>query len=145
MFVVDLERHSDGEDGLFGPFDSREEAVKFVDSVKSDFVRRYATIRPVRAIFEGHQSRIIEVCGPYESTEHFADEIELCEPLAGACKCSCHRKMPGSVVVHAVACCSIVAPSELTDNIDGETGRYRCCGTNAFSGKPFHAWNCPNA
>lgn len=28
--------------------------------------------------------------------------------------------------------------------IDPTTGRYTCCGTNAYSADPFHAWSCPN-
>lgn len=50
-FVVDLERHSDGEDGLVGPFDSRRSAEEYVESIESDFERRYATIRPIHDLF----------------------------------------------------------------------------------------------
>jgi hypothetical protein len=47
MFVVDLERHNDGEGGLVGPFTSRVEAETYVAGIASDFMRKYATIRPI--------------------------------------------------------------------------------------------------
>lgn len=50
MYVVDLERHNDGEDGLVGPFQNRAMADLFVATIKSDFIRKYATIRPVAAV-----------------------------------------------------------------------------------------------
>lgn len=46
MIVVDLERHNDGESGLVGPFDSRQAAEEYI-ALQSDFVRRWARIRPV--------------------------------------------------------------------------------------------------
>lgn len=49
IFVVDLERHNDGEDGLVGPFASRVHAEIYVAAIADEFVRKYATIRPVAA------------------------------------------------------------------------------------------------
>jgi hypothetical protein len=49
MFVVDLARHHDGQDGLVGPFESHDLAKNYIDSLTDGFVRRYATIRPIHA------------------------------------------------------------------------------------------------
>ncbi|QAY13666.1 hypothetical protein [Mycobacterium phage Bassalto] len=50
MIVVDLERHSDGESGLVGPFPDRPAAETFVASIEDRFVREYATIREVTEV-----------------------------------------------------------------------------------------------
>lgn len=50
MIVVDLKRHYDGEDGLVGPFNSRDEAQSYIDGLTDRFVREYAAIRPVAPI-----------------------------------------------------------------------------------------------
>lgn len=47
MYVVDLARHNDGEEGLVGPFGTRPAAEYFIESLEDKFVQRYATIRPV--------------------------------------------------------------------------------------------------
>ena len=49
MIVVDLKRHYDGEDGLVGPFDDREAAQTFIDSIDDQYERKWATIRPVES------------------------------------------------------------------------------------------------
>lgn len=50
MIVVDLKRHYDGENGLVGPFNSRDEAQSYIDGLPDRFVREYAAIRPVAPI-----------------------------------------------------------------------------------------------
>lgn len=47
MFVVDLKRHYDGEDGLVGPFYLRQNAEAYVATLTDNFVRKYATVRNV--------------------------------------------------------------------------------------------------
>lgn len=47
LFVVDLERHNDGENGLVGPFASHAEAESYVAGIASDYMRKWATIRPI--------------------------------------------------------------------------------------------------
>lgn len=50
MFVVDLKRHNDGEDGLVGPFHSRDAAEAFVATLDNKFgLRDWACVRPVEA------------------------------------------------------------------------------------------------
>lgn len=46
-YVVDLKRHYDGEDGLVGPFTTRETAEVFIAALPDRFIRDYATIRPI--------------------------------------------------------------------------------------------------
>lgn len=47
MFVVDLKRHYDGEDGLVGPFCVRQDAEAYVATLTDNYVRKYATVRGV--------------------------------------------------------------------------------------------------
>lgn len=46
-FVVDLERHNDGKDGLVGPFHDPVAAQAYIDRIPERLVRDYAVIRPI--------------------------------------------------------------------------------------------------
>lgn len=45
VFVVDLDRYNDGEDGLVGPFYSRTNAQIYIDSIADKHIREWATTR----------------------------------------------------------------------------------------------------
>lgn len=46
LMVVDLKRHYDGEDGLVGPFSTREAAQTHIDDCDT-YERQWAVIRPL--------------------------------------------------------------------------------------------------
>lgn len=50
LHVVDLKRHHDGEDGIVGPFSCYTAAEQYIEAMTDQWLKRWATIRPINAI-----------------------------------------------------------------------------------------------
>jgi hypothetical protein len=50
MFAVDTKRHNDGEEGLIGPFYSRQSAEEFIRGMADNYERKWAIVRPLASV-----------------------------------------------------------------------------------------------